>query len=984
MKQWLVVGVVAVVLMSFFGPVTAIQHETTDRSVNIGQEPAGDLTQFRAGNNSSAENVGTSGGSDDSAEKTTGQFAPGEPTYNSSFAGAVPALALQNRSSFAPNRTLAARGNATATPAPPNASRVVTYSGTTASGETVVTTSGTNRSVSPQSTDNGTVRSQVSVLGAGGESHSNGPRVSAANTGIVGADTRERITDEDGLTSFPWAPIVELRMVTQDDRRGGCSGVVITEEDSSEDSYHVLTAGHCVYVDGHGGWIDIEPPSVDGDAASHVVPAANASEAPFGRVEISRIRSYDGWTDSQDPAYDMALLTLERRIGSETGSMGYVGVDDANSDLYTHTPTRVTGYPGDKPRHTMWTSTGQGLGTFGPATVPEATAHIYDNDIFSGMSGGPTWVEDRPEFDRPRVVSVNAYAVDSDQDGETEYNQGTRITNSRFDDLQRWMAEDDPEQPENDRFEPNDDFSSATDISPGRTYDDLRIVGGEWDVFAVDLAAGERLTANASFDDSTGDLDLFLYHPNQSRADASRSTTDDEQVTGPVAPQAGTYYVGVHGYEGASAPYDLRVAVTDETVVEIRDNAMCTDVQESEPYDCPSGTVSETFDPTDERAVSWLRFGEVDEPVPLTWRFYTPSGELYRTVDTVGNQDGGYEPDFRAWAWVDIAGTEAASTPGEWRVEVDVDDRQALTDSFTINSTASEVGTVTFDDQSLAPDADPQAVTVAATSLSGGGFVAVHRGSPDGAVLGHSQYLGAGSHEDVRVELETELSGAVTLVAVPYLDANGDSQFDPASGDDPYTDDGAPVSDAASVSVESGDNNDDGDGPTRTLSSTTAAPGSEVTVTVETTLVGGGATINEAFDPAVGSASIAAVTVDGESVSPFIAAANHDGAVVTLDSRSPGSNATVEYTVEIPDDAESGTVYAIDGSVTHSEGTVALGRTEITVTGDSPLDGAPGRYDSDGDGEISIGELSDASVDFVTGDLPIAELAAVAQAFSQS
>jgi hypothetical protein len=76
-------------------------------------------------------------------------------------------------------------------------------------------------------------------------------------------------------------------------------------------------------------------------------------------------------------------------------------------------------------------------------------------------------------------------------------------------------------------------------------------------------------------------------------------------------------------------------------------------------------------------------------------------------------------------------------------------------------------------------------VVVDTASLSEGGFVVVRESSPDGPVLGTSGKLPPGTSEDVRVDVEAELSEGTTLVAVAHLDGDGNNLFDP-DRDSPY------------------------------------------------------------------------------------------------------------------------------------------------------------------------------------------------------
>ncbi|QLH83268.1 DUF7282 domain-containing protein [Halosimplex pelagicum] len=84
------------------------------------------------------------------------------------------------------------------------------------------------------------------------------------------------------------------------------------------------------------------------------------------------------------------------------------------------------------------------------------------------------------------------------------------------------------------------------------------------------------------------------------------------------------------------------------------------------------------------------------------------------------------------------------------------------------------------------------AVTVDAT-LSRGGFVVLHRGSPTGPVAGVSGYLSSGSHEAVPVYVGYPTESADPLVAVVHRDRNQNRWFDNVSVDRPYATSGDAV-----------------------------------------------------------------------------------------------------------------------------------------------------------------------------------------------
>ncbi|NUB90162.1 DUF4179 domain-containing protein [Haloterrigena sp. SYSU A121-1] len=116
---------------------------------------------------------------------------------------------------------------------------------------------------------------------------------------------------------------------------------------------------------------------------------------------------------------------------------------------------------------------------------------------------------------------------------------------------------------------------------------------------------------------------------------------------------------------------------------------------------------------------------------------------------------------------------------------------------------------ITFEDQR----GDGESVTVDEVSLSEGGFVVV-TGS-DGETLAVSDYLEAGSHENVTIErnedAQAELVGQLT--ATVHRDTNDDENFgyDDSDGeaDPPYLEDGYPVSDTATVTGDTTDALDD-------------------------------------------------------------------------------------------------------------------------------------------------------------------------------
>jgi len=138
-----------------------------------------------------------------------------------------------------------------------------------------------------------------------------------------------------------------------------------------------------------------------------------------------------------------------------------------------------------------------------------------------------------------------------------------------------------------------------------------------------------------------------------------------------------------------------------------------------------------------------------------------------------------------------------------------------------------ETASVSFEEQ----ESDGESVEVASATLPDGGFVAIHDstlldGEVIDSVVGVSEYLESGDHEDVSVDLYEGVPGAEfdqdgltedeTLIAMPHLDTNDNEEYDfvesEGSDDGPYTEDEEPVIDDAEVTVEDGDDEEDDEG----------------------------------------------------------------------------------------------------------------------------------------------------------------------------
>ena len=290
---------------------------------------------------------------------------------------------------------------------------------------------------------------------------------------------------------------------------------------------------------------------------------------------------------------------------------------------------------------------------------------------------------------------------------------------------------------------------------------------------------------------------------------------------------------------------------------------------------------------------------------------------------------------------------EAAAEATAYAVDEDTDDVTQITQRVTIiieqrietidrlEGTAS----IDFPDQ----ESTGEQVTIANVSLSEGGFVAVSGGvavdaDPD-AIVGVSEYLEPGAHQNVTIDLDDPLAASGPLVAIVHHDTNDDGTFQyvDSDGEDdvPYvTGAGAPVIDGAFVTVT---NDTDTDEATATLSVSDQA--------------GNGSTL----------------TVDEANASvPYTISASYDGEPVERDTFAAGEAVTNRTLALEPPIAENTTV---DVSVVDENGTtLATDAIAYTVVNETTADEPEASLSVDnqtGDGETLTIDAASASVPYV-------------------
>lgn len=174
----------------------------------------------------------------------------------------------------------------------------------------------------------------------------------------------------------------------------------------------------------------------------------------------------------------------------------------------------------------------------------------------------------------------------------------------------------------------------------------------------------------------------------------------------------------------------------------------------------------------------------------------TDANESFRlaretTIRVTGDQ---FRYEGRFDATLDVTDVSPAAT--NVTVDVRIDGRSLLDTPVPARVNSYRASVATTD---VVRGGGSAGVTVTA-SLSAGGFLALHERSPDGRVLGHSQYLEPGDNRvSIYLDEPTETDGAVV---VAHRDANHNEWFDGADTDTPYAGHGA--TDTVALALQTG------------------------------------------------------------------------------------------------------------------------------------------------------------------------------------
>lgn len=215
---------------------------------------------------------------------------------------------------------------------------------------------------------------------------------------VCGNDDRVRISPAN---QYPWRASCQLLITMANGGQSRCTGWFIGPRT-------VMTAGHCVFSHGAGGWArQIE-----------VIPGMDGNSRPYGSQVATSFRSVTGWTNNQDPEYDYGAIILpNNNLGNTVGWFGFtvLSTGDLQNLLINN-----TGYPADKPFGTQWYNAGR------ITQVTDRRLH-YMVDTFGGQSGSVIY----------RLFNGERHAVGIHGYGGCP-NKAVRITQAVFNNMLAW------------------------------------------------------------------------------------------------------------------------------------------------------------------------------------------------------------------------------------------------------------------------------------------------------------------------------------------------------------------------------------------------------------------------------------------------------------------------------------------------------------------------------------------------------------------
>jgi V8-like Glu-specific endopeptidase len=196
--------------------------------------------------------------------------------------------------------------------------------------------------------------------------------VDRADYAIVGpTDGRTRVLQ---TARIPYAAVCHIERDFGDGRLSGCSGFLIAPR-------VLLTAGHCVFSQPRRLLLGRGAPT-----RIRVTPGRDGARAPFGSQWAARWYAHRRFVSNRNVMFDFGIIVVPRPFRGMPGVFSLSAPNDARlRDIRAHRLLHIAGFPGDKPRGTMWEHAER-------LDRVTARALYYSVDTCPGHSGSPVWV----------------------------------------------------------------------------------------------------------------------------------------------------------------------------------------------------------------------------------------------------------------------------------------------------------------------------------------------------------------------------------------------------------------------------------------------------------------------------------------------------------------------------------------------------------------------------------------------------------------